>query len=436
MAEVTYDTGAGWDNLYYGTGSSAGYDPGAYYLYGAPENDDAYNAANKTYQQTSGQVQALDQLKQMMSTDEGKRWLSENLDSAGELLQAAGLPSDMKEQLRFGLTDMDAVDRKISQVKPMAEAAAAKYEEAKAARGDDPFTAEVKRKMGLADDYRSQATDAQGRTGVQMDRTNFDQDRARELEARQGMQQTEGTLRDWVAGTGPSAAQNQFQSALDQSVNTQLGMANSARGGAAALASARNQAAAQGAQQRMQGVAQAGALRAQEMQSAMGQLQQQGYNMRAQDQTRSAQGAQWEDAQSRLNDAQMARNDLMSQYYGNQAGNYEQMRQGDFARQAQMNQARDQARQNDVWTQRNYRKGMEDDQYQRDMFLAKAIMGGASGAMQAGAQIGAAALMGPAAVAPATVAASQGGNFMGGGNAMPAPGVMYGGNKGGAVSDY
>lgn len=76
-----------------------------------------------------------------------------------------------------------------------------------------------------------------------------------------------------LAGKGPSAAQAQLQSGIDQSVATQMAMAASARGGAASLAGAQR-AAQQGAGTTIAGgAAQSAALRAQEMQAAAQGLQ-------------------------------------------------------------------------------------------------------------------------------------------------------------------
>jgi len=439
-----YNTGIGWGNLYGGTGASAGVDNSAYYMYGAPQGSGAYDQANAAYQ-SAGQKQATaQQLQQLISTPEGRRWLQQHSSERDQMAEILGYDREALYSVANNNFGTENLQKKLAgdstQWASQYEQASKARDAAKAEMGPSPFETEVNRQMGLADDYRTQATDAQGRQAVQMDRTDFDADRTRELMARNGMLETESQLRDWTAGRGPSAAQTQFQSSLDQSINNQLGMANSARGGAAALASARNQAAQQGMQQRMQAVSAAGTLRAQEMQSAMQQLQNQGYNIRAQDQTRTAQGAQWADAQSRLSDAQKARNDMMTQYYGNQAGNYENMRQGAYARQAQMAQAKDQARQQDVWAQRSYRKGMEDDQFQRDTWLAKTIMGAAGGVAQGALAAGAGALTGGAAVpamAAATVANSAASNFTGGGQAVSTQPYGFGTQQyGGATSAY
>jgi len=440
-----YETPIGWDAFNASTGRSAGYDPGAYFMYGEPEGFDAYQTAQRAYGAATSKAGALQILKEKLATPQGRQWLDEDSGRRDLLADAAGV--DRQElwgagsyggrgQLFGGRNEVEAqayadnliskVDQSLTQTN---EALGQQKTELDALKGkvNDPFNAEVNRQLGLADEARN-------REAVQMDRTEFDADRARELEARGGMLATEGTLRDWVAGKGPSAAQSQFQSGLDQSIASQMAMANSARGGGFAQAAARQAAGAQGALQRMQGVSQAASLRAQEMQSAMGQLQSQGYNIRAQDQTRSAQGAEWEDAQARLSDAQRARNDATSQYY-------EGMRQQAYANQANMKQAGDQARQADFWKQRMFRKDMEDDDFQRDMMMAQ-MMAGIGSKVAAGAAAVAAPVLAPAAVA--TVANSGPSKFTGGGSAAPAPapGGAYGFNTpgqynpGGATSNY
>jgi hypothetical protein len=428
MAVKYYEMPIGFEPGYYATGGSAGYDPNVYHMWGAPEGSDAYNAANSAYAPLEGRMQALQHLKQLNSTREGQNWIGEHYDEFKQIAMEAGLSEKEMDSSRFGLVDVNAIEKKIQGLQPAYDEAKAAVDTAKAGMGPDPFQAEMDRQMGMSTDFRNQAKEAQNREGVQMDRTDFDADRARELQARTGMTDTESTLRDWVAGKGPSAAQSQFQSGLDQSIASQMAMANSARGGGFAQNAARQSAGAQGALQRMQGVSQAATLRAQEMQSAMGQLQSQGYNIRAQDQTRSAQGAQWADAQSRLTDAQKARNDLMSQYYGNQAMGYEGMRQQGYAQNAQNLQAGDRARQQDIWMQRQYRQGMDKDKFDRDMLTAKLIAGIGSNVAAGAATVGAGMLGGPAgaaaagaamgATAPATVAASGASNFTGGGGSM------------------
>jgi hypothetical protein len=75
-----------------------------------------------------------------------------------------------------------------------------------------------------------------------------------------------GILRNAASGNGPSAAQAQLQSGVDQSIRAQQAQANSARGNG--LANAQLQAQQTGAQMQGQAASQSAALRAQEMQAA------------------------------------------------------------------------------------------------------------------------------------------------------------------------
>lgn len=76
-----------------------------------------------------------------------------------------------------------------------------------------------------------------------------------------------GYLGQAAAGNGPSAAQSQLQSGLEQGINANMAMANSTRG-QAGLANAQKGALQQNAQMAGQNAQQAAQLRAQEMQQA------------------------------------------------------------------------------------------------------------------------------------------------------------------------
>ena len=81
-----------------------------------------------------------------------------------------------------------------------------------------------------------------------------------------------GTLQGQINGTGPSIAQNQFNHAQDQSIASTMALANSSNGGAVARAGALRGAQQQNGATLAAGTSQAGALRLQEQQGAIGQL--------------------------------------------------------------------------------------------------------------------------------------------------------------------
>jgi len=112
-----------------------------------------------------------------------------------------------------------------------------------------------------------------------------DYDQANQTRGYQG--EALGLYRDAAMGKGPSAAQAQFQGSLDQSLRAGQATANSARGGALGLAQARLAAAREGGEMLSDATSKAAALRAQEMQAAMGGYAGLGTQMRGQDEGRS-----------------------------------------------------------------------------------------------------------------------------------------------------
>lgn len=175
------------------------------------------------------------------------------------------------------------------------------------------------------DRARKMGADAQAREGVAMDGTAYNADRALEYGARgqqgQGLgMQGEGVnaYRDAMNGVGTSVAQQQLQMGTNAAVANSASLAAGARGGGANLASAQRAAMNAGSQAIGQGSQQAAMLRAQEIAQARQGFQSaaQGYTagagqMRAGDQGRTGQSAQWAQGQAQLQDAQRGRNDQM-----------------------------------------------------------------------------------------------------------------------------
>lgn len=123
--------------------------------------------------------------------------------------------------------------------------------------------------------------------GQQMKGIGADQDQARRWnqEAANAQFGAIANLQNQAAGRGPSQAGAQLQQGLEQGINANMAVANSARG-QAGLANAQKNALGQNAQMAGQSANQAAQLRAQEMQSAQQQL------MQATNQAQNQYGAQ------------------------------------------------------------------------------------------------------------------------------------------------
>lgn len=173
-------------------------------------------------------------------------------------------------------------------------------------------------------------------------------------------------------GNAPSAAQMLSQNMLDQSLQSQMAGAASARGGSLAQAAAMRNAANQAGVMQQQGMNQIGAMRAQEMAQARGEYGQMAGAMRGQDfqAQQIAQQQQMMGAQNQLSQRQL-----------NQQGQlaYEGMAQGAYGSQLNANMGvagmQEQARQADI--QRKWQSSENEKQFTRD--LAGKVVGGAMG---------------------------------------------------------
>lgn len=210
--------------------------------------------------------------------------------------------------------------------------------------GDDPANAGARRReaqlQALGDKYGSMGA-------PQIDYGNAGQDRGASManDARQGGNLD--ALQQAAAGHGPSAAQAQFQQSLDQSIAAQQAMAASARGPGASLAGFNG--AVQAGKMQQQGVAQAGALRAQEQQAAQQQYTSALGQQRAQDLQMQGLDAQQAQAQAAMEMQQRGlglQGELGAQGLSNQVGlaqmqarqNYEAARTGQSQFNAGQNQ--------------------------------------------------------------------------------------------------
>jgi hypothetical protein len=209
-----------------------------------------------------------------------------------------------------------------------------------------------------ADYFQHLGSEMRNRDGVQMDASKWEADRDLDLQSRAGLAQTEQMYRAAAEGRGPSAAQAQFQSALDQTNRNAMSLANSARGGMT------NRALAQGNAQQQAGLnnaiaaSQSAALRAQEQQAAMEGLSRVGQAMRTGDLQRSEGARGWETAQAGFSDAQRARNDQADQFYQNLA-----IGQRDRDYQARLEEQR--RRMADGWQRFATKQTMENQRHNR-----------------------------------------------------------------------
>lgn len=137
---------------------------------------------------------------------------------------------------------------------------------------------------GMAHDYRSAAARAMKQKGPQIGgagvdaynqqmggaNAGFGNAQQGNSDAQMNQRTAMGQMFEAARGNGPSAAQNQMQSGLEQGINANMAMANSARG-QAGVANAQKNALGQNAQMAGAAANQSAQLRAQEMQQAQSQ---------------------------------------------------------------------------------------------------------------------------------------------------------------------
>jgi hypothetical protein len=176
--------------------------------------------------------------------------------------------------------------------------------------------------------FETDASQAQGRQGAQIDMTAANQSRGMALGTRGQSSEALDMARQAALGQAPSVAQQQLQMGRDQALQNSMAMANSVRGGGANLAAA--QMAAQRQQGEMMGQTnqQAAQLRAQEMAQARGQYGSMAAQQRAQDLQSQGLDFQAAQAQAQLEQQQHGLNDAytMGMYgLGQHAADQQQM---------------------------------------------------------------------------------------------------------------
>lgn len=141
--------------------------------------------------------------------------------------------------------------------------------------------------MGSADDatqrYQGLGESAARRAAYQANYAGYDQAMKQGQQSRAAQGDALSLQRNAAYGNAPSQAQILGRNMLDQSMDAQMSMAASARGGSLAQAAAQRQAANSMAAQQQQGVNQLSALRAQEMAQARGEYMAGASGMRGQD---------------------------------------------------------------------------------------------------------------------------------------------------------
>lgn len=223
-------------------------------------------------------------------------------------------------------------------------------------------------------DLRGIGEASQNRAGVRADYDIAQQYGMMGLQSRGDQRDALGLYREAALGRGPSAAQAQYQQAIDQQRAQAASMGASARGTGPQRAALQAMAMQQAGLAGQQSAAGSAALRAQEMQAAM-----QGYGgmagqIRGQDLQGMQQQAQMSQYQAQLEDSQRARNDQRQMGYEQLAMNAENAR-----REAQMRLQENQANLNMAVNAAN-----SDISYQNRVMPIKAALAGvqAFGGMQ------------------------------------------------------
>lgn len=220
-----------------------------------------------------------------------------------------------------------------------------------------------------------QAADAAKRGGVNINRWKYDQAVGVSNQSRAGMADALEQYRLAALGKGPSAAQAQLQSGLDQAAAAANAQAASYRGGALgrnemasrALAGSRNMNAA--------ALAQAAALRAQEQQAGMAGYAQGAAQLGARDLQAQGMEGQMTTTQAQLDDAQRARNDAM-------ANAAEERRTGVRNATTQVGMAKEAANQAGKMHADDLRQKTESDNAKASQANTYAAVGGMAGAAQ------------------------------------------------------
>lgn len=164
--------------------------------------------------------------------------------------------------------------------------------------------------------YQQMGAAAQGRTGPQIDPTQYNADRGMEDTDRARQTSQLGALGATLNGTaGPSVAQQQLGAGLAQARAQQASLAAGARGGGANLAAARQDAVEAGATLGGQAANQSRLLKAQEWNAALGNAGSALNQRRIADLQRQGLSADQAANQAKLEMDQRGRNDALQQGY-------------------------------------------------------------------------------------------------------------------------
>lgn len=172
--------------------------------------------------------------------------------------------------------------------------------------------------------------EAMGRTGnlsTQIYQGASDQARGEQNYALGQTKDAMGLARDAAYGNAPSAAEIYGQRMLDDSINSQMGMAASASGGPSSIAAAQRQAAFQGAQTQQAGARDLAAMRAQEMAQARDQYLGAANTYAGQAGAMRGQDIGVATSQAQLDDANQARQQQNQQFYEQMGWNTKKQQQ-------------------------------------------------------------------------------------------------------------
>jgi hypothetical protein len=375
MPAASYEGHGGLEQIAGETfGQQVGYDPSVYNLYGY----DPAVAQQQQWQQQLSQAQGAASSAQAAVAQfeaenrDALRKSAEHPDAQGP---AAAItmgvlgPDQVKEYNRL--------KQAAAQAQQQAQAAQQTFSEQMAGAGPTKFDTEQQR---LLDQSTAKQPTFEEMAGPYLSALE---------KSKAEMQGATGLYKTAAEGKGPSAAQSQYQSALDQAARMQMGAAGSMRGGALNQVSAQRDAAMAAGQQEAQAASQSASLRAQEMQAAMA-----GY----------AQAA-GQVGQLDLNTANMATQAGLArqQNMAKMQQFYESLRHQGYSEQAAMKQAQSQFDVTQALNQRQYDINLSNLQHGRQNEAGQAVMGMVQGGMGAAAQVGGAMLTGGASI-PAQVA--------------------------------
>lgn len=360
------------------SGQGVGYDPSAFDLFGYdPAMDQRRAAQGRLGEAQDAAARAQAELTQWEAAERGymKDWYEKDMaqmasDPRIQEAYARGDTSWAKDAFSSMSLDKmrkyEELKKAVEEANAGAKAAQGTFEEEMAGIGPSKFDTEQQRLLDA-----SQGKSFEEASGPYLDAL---------AKARGELEGATGLYGAAARGEGPSAAQSQFQSALDQSNRMAMARAGSMRGGALNQISAQRDAAMQAGQSEAEAASKSASLRAQEMQAAMQGYAQSAGMLGAQDQ--------------RTIGLQQQHQGQMQQ----QQRFYEQLRHQGFSEQAAMKQAQQQMDVANEWNQRRWEKEISDAQRDRSNAGWQTALGVAQGVGQAAAQVGGAMMTGGASL--------------------------------------